>query len=143
MKKTTTIVAMLALCLQSADATAQSSSVPVKTTCMSDKVPAEVANVGDPSERCLSCHDGSLAGNRRGGLNGDRSSEHPVQISYVRAFYKKPGKFRHPSTLDPRIKLHKGQLQCKTCHNMKSSETKARLVMSNYRSRLCLSCHIK
>jgi len=98
----------------------------------------------DPQTRlCLSCHDGILSsdialwnGRRE---RGQLSDEHPIGVSLAAASRDMP--LRSPATLDPRIRLFDQRLGCTTCHSPFSSE-KGLLVMSNHRSRLCLSCHL-
>lgn len=81
---------------------------------------------------CLSCHDGSTARNVAQGM---KSAGHKVDVFYVqKRGYKK--------RLDRRVVLVDGKVTCISCHNPYKSERR-RLVMSNERSELCMSCHMK
>jgi predicted CXXCH cytochrome family protein len=80
---------------------------------------------------CISCHDGSLGKDVRTQTMGT----HKVDVYYI----KKKG---YNSRLDRRIILPEGKVTCISCHNPYKNE-RGRLVMSNERSSLCLSCHIK
>ncbi|HWP39593.1 MAG TPA: cytochrome c3 family protein [Tepidisphaeraceae bacterium] len=92
---------------------------------------------------CLSCHDGILSsdialwnGRRQ---RGQLSDEHPIGVSLAAASQHIP--LRSPAALDPKIRLIDQRVGCTTCHSPFSPEA-GLLVMSNYRSRLCLSCHL-
>ncbi len=97
--------------------------------------------------QCVECHDRYV--DRSFGFVTDRRksrlyalSNHPVGVSLDRAAVKKPRKFNPPQTLPQEIRLFNGKIGCGTCHNAFSKE-KSMLVMNNWRSRLCLKCHIK
>jgi predicted CXXCH cytochrome family protein len=97
--------------------------------------------------QCVECHDryldrsfGSGAAWKRSSFN--RRSNHPVGVSLAQISAKKPLKFNHPDALPGNIRLFNGKIGCGTCHNAFSKE-KFMLVMNNWRSRLCLQCHIK
>lgn len=97
--------------------------------------------------QCVECHDtyldrsfGSDAAGKRSRFN--RRSNHPVGVSLAQISAGNPQKFNHPSTLPQNVRLFNGKIGCGTCHNAFSVE-KSMLVMSNWRSRLCLRCHIK
>lgn len=77
---------------------------------------------------CLACHDGTIG--KSVGIGG-----HKVDILYI-------AKKDFNVLRDNRVILIKGRITCISCHNPYSSE-KARLVMSNKDSRLCLTCHRK
>lgn len=98
--------------------------------------------------QCIECHDDKLDR----GLNGfgagkwryySRSKlNHSIGVSYSRAFARQPQDFNPPDTLPPEIRLFNGKLGCGTCHNIYSKE-RFMLATSNWRSSLCLTCHIK
>ena len=97
--------------------------------------------------QCVECHDryldrsfGSLTEGSRRRFNA--LSNHPVGVSLARVAHKKPREFNFPQTLPKEIRLFNGKIGCGTCHNAFSNE-KSMLVMNNWRSRLCLKCHIK
>lgn len=111
---------------------------------------------GPTSLVCLGCHDGTvatsaigsshalLAGVREGfEINGGIGGrDHPIGIRYpsnrkdyrTEAFIAAKGKIRLPE----------GRVECISCHDPHNSTGEPKmLVMSNRRSALCLSCHIK
>jgi predicted CXXCH cytochrome family protein len=97
--------------------------------------------------QCVECHDryldrsfGSVTEGKQSSFN--RLSNHPVGVSLDRLAVKKPRKFNSPHALPKEIRLFNGKVGCGTCHNAFSKE-KSMLVMNNWRSRLCLKCHIK
>jgi predicted CXXCH cytochrome family protein len=97
--------------------------------------------------QCVECHDsyldrsfGSDAAGKRSSFN--RRSNHPVGVSLAQISARNPQKFNHPETLPQNVRLFNGKIGCGTCHNAFSKE-KFMLVMNNWRSQLCLKCHIK
>lgn len=97
--------------------------------------------------QCVECHDRYLdrsfgfdAAEKRSGFN--RRSNHPVGVLLAQIASRKPLEFNHPDALPRNIRLFDGKIGCGTCHNA-FSEEKYMLVMNNWRSRLCLQCHIK
>lgn len=106
------------------------------------------------SVTCLGCHDGSVAGKvidhtLASGVGQARpvrrpmaiGATHPIGIDYDKARRTSPGAaLRHALELDPSIRLFDGRVGCGTCHSTYSTRP-FNLVMSNLRSRLCLSCH--
>jgi predicted CXXCH cytochrome family protein len=97
--------------------------------------------------QCVECHDRYLDRSFGSGSAGRRSrfsrrSNHPVGVSLAQISAKNPLKFNHPYALPQSIRLFNGKIGCGTCHNAFSKE-KSMLVMNNWRSRLCLECHIK
>ncbi len=104
--------------------------------------PAETSDFDVSSAACLSCHDGSVASDvthEIGALRGIRGlgNSHPIGVEY------RPrglGALRPAEQLDRRIRLFDNRVGCGSCHSPYSPEDSL-LVMSNERSRLCLSCH--
>ena len=97
--------------------------------------------------QCVECHDRYL--DRSFGFDGagkrsrfSRRSNHPVGVSLAQVSAKNPLGFNHPYSLPQNLRLFNGKIGCGTCHNAFSKD-KSMLVMSNWRSRLCLKCHIK
>jgi len=94
------------------------------------------------SAACLSCHDGFVASDvthEIGALRGLRGlgNSHPIGVEYE----PNGGNALRPAEqLDRRIQLFDNRVGCGSCHSPYSSED-ALLVLSNQRSRLCLSCH--
>ena len=104
---------------------------------------------------CLSCHDGTVARDvwagahamswddlSVGGLAPGRTrlTNHPVGVRYP------DGERSYQSaasvTSDGRMKLPDGRIQCTTCHDPHNTNRHpGMLVISNDRSRLCLTCH--
>ncbi|MEP0843473.1 MAG: cytochrome c3 family protein [Phycisphaerae bacterium] len=110
---------------------------------------------GPTSLLCLGCHDGTIAtstiGTSHALLAGLREGfavpegfvwrDHPIGIAYPagkrgfqpRVFVEKKG-----------VRLPEGRIECVSCHDPHNSGGFDHLlVMSNRRSALCLTCHIK
>ncbi|MCK5222729.1 MAG: hypothetical protein KAR14_14175 [Candidatus Aminicenantes bacterium] len=101
------------------------------------------------SYTCLSCHDGIIAedthmtpGNSDVYNSPSIGLSHPVRINYVEIWQRYPMKLHSPDSLGPYIRLYDNKLECLSCHDPES-EKDHYLVMDNFRSRLCLSCHNK
>jgi len=97
--------------------------------------------------QCVECHDRYLDRSFGSDASGNwsrfnRRSNHPVGVSYSKISGKNPVKFKHPYSLPQNIRLFNDKIGCGTCHNAFSTE-KSMLVMNNWRSQLCLKCHIK
>ena len=68
-------------------------------------------------------------------------TEHPVGVRYRRDAGRRSGSPLVPlDAVDPRIRLFDDRVGCGSCHSPYSTRDD-QLVMSNERSRLCLSCH--
>jgi predicted CXXCH cytochrome family protein len=110
---------------------------------------------GPTSLLCLGCHDGTIAmstmGTSHALLAGVREGfavpdsfvwrDHPIGVLYPvgrrdyrpRSFVEKAG-----------IRLPEGRVECISCHDPHNTrDIEHLLVMSNRRSALCLTCHIK
>ncbi|MCP5107057.1 MAG: hypothetical protein GY950_26970 [bacterium] len=103
--------------------------------------------IDDNSRECLSCHDGTLSKDTHTQIRGlsfkhGRSigMSHPISVDYEDVYIKNPRKYHSPQSLDAQIVLINGKIGCETCHNHYSKHKK-HLVMDNFKSRLCLSCH--
>lgn len=106
----------------------------------------------DPiSKSCLTCHDGSLGSavalnsglwGHQGSLLPHDGGSHPIGMDYEMTRMKHGPKtdLRPLFDVDPRIKLFDGKVGCGSCHDPFSRLSK-NLVMSDWRSSLCLSCH--
>ena len=97
--------------------------------------------------QCVECHDRYLDRTFDYDATGksrsfNRRSNHPVGVSLAQISARNPHKFNHPDTLPQNVRLFNGKIGCGTCHNAFSKE-KFMLVMNNWRSQLCLKCHIK
>jgi predicted CXXCH cytochrome family protein len=104
----------------------------------------------DPqSHICLGCHDGAVArdasdvrgifaaATKRSRGPAPIDASHPVGVEYG----PRTGLALKPaSMLDGRIRLFDNQIGCGTCHSLYAG-SEGLLVMSNQKSRLCLSCH--
>ncbi|MHC4271683.1 MAG: cytochrome c3 family protein, partial [Planctomycetota bacterium] len=118
------------------------------------------AKVGQPtgdSKLCLSCHDGTVALTQTisGGLEGggyippgaanlgtDLSDDHPISFVYSSALSAEDVQIRPAETLPEQLKLDRSdELQCTTCHDAHDNQYGNFLVMSNYSSEMCISCH--
>ncbi|MCK5056725.1 MAG: hypothetical protein KAT34_08720 [Candidatus Aminicenantes bacterium] len=116
-----------------------------------DRAESKIYFMQEPEKKstayCLSCHDGVTAVDihMTPGVSDQSKPKglglsHPVEINYENVYLKKRGTYNPPELLDPRIKLDKNNITCLSCHDENSSH-KNHLVMENYRSRLCFSCH--
>ncbi|MFQ5490578.1 MAG: cytochrome c3 family protein [Phycisphaerae bacterium] len=111
---------------------------------------------GPTSLICLGCHDGTVAtstiGSTHALLAGAREGfpmpqgfvwrDHPIGIVYPSG----DRGFRPASVVTGKGKVHlpEGRVECVSCHDPHNlSGVPKLLVMSNRRSQLCLSCHIK
>lgn len=97
---------------------------------------------------CIECHDDRISSLDRGGLGSGTWSHfsgrlnHPIGVSYRDAYNKKPHDYVPPGILPEGIELFDGKIGCGTCHN-RFAGNNFMMVMSNERSKLCFSCHIK
>ncbi len=99
------------------------------------------------SNACLSCHDGTVAGDAGRHVTSIRAGtafEHPLGVELLTKNAGRPDEVRFVSaaSLDPRIRLFNGKVGCLSCHSVYSKHEKL-LVMSNARSALCMSCHVE
>jgi predicted CXXCH cytochrome family protein len=97
------------------------------------------------SSACLSCHDGTVAGNAMplplSETNYDQHFGHPVQVSYEQAYARQPRVYVAPGALDARLQLVDGKVQCVTCHTTSESGIWVKVSLDN--RDLCLGCHLK
>jgi predicted CXXCH cytochrome family protein len=110
---------------------------------------------GPTSLICLGCHDGTVATSTIGGahsmLAGVREGfampdgfvwrDHPIGIPYSRERREyRPESF----VLKEGIRLPEGRVECISCHDPHNAHGHAKMLsVSNKRSALCLTCHIK
>ncbi len=92
---------------------------------------------------CLSCHDGTVA--RKTSLptaqfasREFRAGDHPVDMIYPAM----DPKFRPLAEVERALPLDAGRVTCTTCHSG-SNPADSYLTVPNFRSGLCLSCHVK
>lgn len=112
---------------------------------------------GPTSLVCIGCHDGTvatstigsshalLAGVREGFVlpDGFSLTDHPIGIPYPK---NRNDEYRTPAnvTASGRIQLPEGRVECISCHDPHNAAGEPYLLaVSNKRSALCLSCHIK
>lgn len=106
------------------------------------------ARLDDESLSCMSCHDGATAVDvgSHSGMSGAPAigpREHPIGVAYpTSAIGDGEHRLVAPQRLDERIRLFDQAIGCGSCHSIYSGQDNL-LVMSNQRSRLCLSCHIE
>lgn len=112
---------------------------------------------GGGTRMCIRCHDGTIALDTITGMNADRfvnkqhtglfktghgRTDHPVGVKYP--LFDRG--FRSASSVIARgeVRLPDGKVECISCHDPHNQSGNPRmLVMSNYRSSLCLTCHRK
>jgi predicted CXXCH cytochrome family protein len=110
---------------------------------------------------CLTCHDGTIAldsfGVRMGRINSQSSlgtnlaDDHPVSIRYDdsdREIYpdSRPFFFGDGTAGTITDLLEDGAVQCSSCHdihNVRGAGGSYLLIMSNTRSALCMTCHVR
>lgn len=99
------------------------------------------------SRSCLGCHDGIAASesDRRPGFDSahDGMGSHPIGarlLPHGRSRRGDGARYVDPARLDSRIRLFDGGLGCGSCHSVYSGRDQL-LVVSNFKSGLCLSCH--
>jgi predicted CXXCH cytochrome family protein len=111
---------------------------------------------GPTSLICLGCHDGAVAtsviGSAHAMLAGVREGfsvpdgfvwrDHPIGVPYPTSDRQyRPLSF---VSVDGKVRLPEGRLECISCHDPHdASGVPKMLVMSNRRSALCLTCHVK
>lgn len=131
------------------------------------------AGPGEVSKLCLSCHDGTIAVDNYGGINGastkkitnnaklgtDLSNDHPIGIVYTPATATTDGGLKNPDTATVALAgnaaasitanmLFMTKVECASCHDVHSSakrtsDTNKLLTVSIGASALCTTCHVK
>lgn len=98
---------------------------------------------------CLGCHDGVITkdikvdyrntpGNKIKHYDG--SKEHPIGMDYAAYSAKDSLSYKRVNSYNSKMVFVNGKVGCLTCHNPLNPE-KNHLVMSDFRSALCLTCH--
>ncbi len=122
---------------------------------------SNISEIGEPngsSKICLSCHDGTIASDQLGSqilkgiiFSNTLENNHPISFYYTSYLAQKDGKLHDPKfrksglggTIEEDL-LIDGKLECISCHDIHNSmNLENRLIKSNYRSALCLTCHNK
>jgi len=96
--------------------------------------------VDHQTQTCLSCHDGLMSADIAISSPQPQLGEHPVGVVLGRRRSGPSIDLRPIEGLDRRIRLIDNKVGCLSCHSPFSQQPRL-LVMSNDRSRLCLSCH--
>lgn len=121
--------------------------------------------LGQASNLCLSCHDGTVAPGQTspwgkiqmsGSMNSqdvfgrDLSAIHPFNFALTNGVLKSAPSLlpsltqTNPSTGNPAVKLINGNVQCESCHNahvQTIDSSNMFLVVDNTNSALCQACH--
>jgi predicted CXXCH cytochrome family protein len=121
-----------------------------------DVLATDLYTPGPSSLMCMSCHNGTVASSVLGSahaiLAGQREGfalpdgwavrDHPVGVTYPD---RADGyRLRTAVEAEGRIPLPHGRVECTSCHDPHNRAGEpAMLVVSNRRSALCLSCHVK
>lgn len=102
-----------------------------------------------PSLLCLSCHDGSMAGDATNrtvtSLGKDLTNDHPISLEYDPLM---DGSLHSAAdVIAAGLKLHgeggRFSVECTTCHDPHDNSLGSFLRRSNEGSRLCFTCHNK
>jgi hypothetical protein len=95
---------------------------------------------------CLACHDGSIAPNaipaEAGVFTQQLHGNHPLLVSYEKAYSNQPTAFVAPAKLDPRLQLVDGKIQCVTCHAVSPQREWATVALPR-QGEICQGCHRK
>lgn len=134
-------------CVSCHDATKKGSHVEVAVAHAGNRF--EVTNRSQPldamSISCIGCHDGTIGSSASfslgSGVWSHNSGSHPVGVNYQECRMRDGG-LKAISTFNNKLHLYDGRVGCGTCHDMYSKIPK-KLVMSNTKAELCLSCHNK
>ncbi len=106
----------------------------------------EETSIDRVSLECIECHDDYFKDqiDRLGAGQWQHYSKmsHPIGILYDEVSMKKMDDFVPAGLLSKEVALFDGKIGCGTCHSIYST-LRAKLVMDNTGSRLCLECHIK
>jgi hypothetical protein len=103
------------------------------------------------SKDCLSCHDGAIASDRdvqyknspfKNKHSYDGTKEHPIGMNYASYVAANPTSYKPITAFNSKMIFVNGRVGCLTCHYPLNPE-KGHLVMSDFRSALCLTCHNK
>ena len=110
---------------------------------------------GPSSLLCLGCHDGTMAtstiGSSHALMAGRRAGyhipddfawrDHPIGVPYP----ERSGEYRSMASVEAAgVPLPEGRIECISCHDPHNrSGLQDMLVISNARSALCLTCHVK
>ena len=125
----------------------------------STSLDAEIEQPSGSTKMCLSCHDGIIANDDKGGrtmsshskIGIDLGDDHPVSFKFDTFLAQKDGELYDPSTslsglggtIDEDM-LEEGKLECISCHQIHGdNQLKGLLIKSNENSMLCLTCHKK
>jgi Doubled CXXCH motif (Paired_CXXCH_1) len=103
------------------------------------------------SRDCLSCHDGGHASDIKIDFRNnpvdiimryDGSKEHPIGMDYGIYSAMNSRNYKPAAAFNSKMIFVNGKVGCLTCHNPLNPE-KSHLVMSDFRSGLCQTCHNK
>jgi predicted CXXCH cytochrome family protein len=103
------------------------------------------------SRNCLSCHDGLVAHDVKVDYRNapgtkiksfDGTKEHPIGMNYAAYSAMDSHSYKPAAAYNSKMIFVNGRVGCLTCHNPLNPE-KSHLVMSDFRSALCLTCHNK
>jgi predicted CXXCH cytochrome family protein len=104
----------------------------------------ERATLDAESSACMSCHDGAIARESSLAIESMHGVEgHPIgpQARMQPGSIHDEFQLANTASLDHRVRLFGQAVGCGSCHSVYAGGENL-LVMSNMKSRLCLSCHI-
>lgn len=151
--------------LQGAPLWGHATTMQVFKTYASDTLRASPAQPGPTSKMCLSCHDGTLAmdsfgsptpkggtdlmtGEKAVGHGGNLTDDHPIGFDFSAALAQLDKGLVTPVSARwvdgaNQLPLFAGKMECATCHGVHDNSFGDFLRVSNKKSTLCLTCHIK
>jgi len=107
-------------------------------------------NLDPISKECITCHDGILAKEAKHRISSGYQQQamsidtilgaHPVGMDYDQYRWNK--QYVPAENFPEAMVLMDGMVTCVTCHDL-LGKNKKYLVVDNYRSGLCFSCHLK
>jgi predicted CXXCH cytochrome family protein len=104
---------------------------------------SDEGTLDDASVLCINCHDGTNGPHANFCLlrHKGECAGHYLGLNYRMAADRKED-LRREDALPPEIVLYEGKVGCLSCHDIYAKGANL-LVMSNSRSALCTTCHLK
>lgn len=91
-----------------------------------------------PAQSCLACHDGTAGAAVGFAAQGSgHGLSHPVEVDYLAAFARRPGRYVPPGAIRADVPLVDGRVSCTSCHDSASPHPKRAVDPVT----LCHACH--